>query len=495
MRARALLRSASRWASTLTREQPSYRHIARGDYGTVTPDDVSALQAVVSSRVLGAGDEGAGAFNEDWLGQYRGSAAAVVRPRTTAEAAAVLAYCNDRRIAVNLQGGNTGLVGGSVPVHDEVVVSTVLMNEVHGLDEASGVLTCQAGCVLERLDGYAAERGFMMPLDLGAKGSCQIGGNVATNAGGIRLLRYGSLHGTVLGLEAVLPDGTVLDTLSGIRKDNTGYDLKQLFIGSEGTLGLVTAVSILCAPQPKAVNLAFLGCESWDAVLRTAATAREHLSEVLSALEFLDAPAMRCSERGLGLKNPISDQPFYVLVETHGSNDDHDSEKLNGFLEAAMESGHVVDGTVAQDRTQLNKIWHLRESLASALKEDGHVYKYDVSLPTTKLYELVEEVQARLGDSAITCAGYGHLGDGNLHLNVTSPTACPEVLAAIEPFVYEYTSAQGGSISAEHGLGVMKAAKLHYSKSPAAIEVMRALKSTLDPNGILNPYKVLPPPN
>ncbi|KAJ2766128.1 D-lactate ferricytochrome c oxidoreductase, partial [Coemansia nantahalensis] len=243
---------------------------------TLTSADVERLQAIVPAEaVLATAAVGGTAdaaelegFNNDWLGKYRGRSQVVLRPKTTAEVAGILRYCNDERIAVVPQGGNTGLVGGGVPVGDEVVLSLRNLNKVRSYDEASGILVCDAGCVLEELDNFVAERSHVMPLDLGAKGSCHIGGNVATNAGGIRFLRYGSLHGSVLGLEVVLPDGTVLDNLSTLRKDNTGYDLKQLFIGSEGTLGVITGVSIATPRRPSAVNVAVLGVPSYAGVQR-----------------------------------------------------------------------------------------------------------------------------------------------------------------------------------------------------------------------------------
>ncbi|XP_062988347.1 D-2-hydroxyglutarate dehydrogenase, mitochondrial isoform X2 [Elgaria multicarinata webbii] len=331
-----------------------------------------------------------------------------------------------------------------------------------------------------------------MPLDLGAKGSCHIGGNVATNAGGLRLLRYGSLRGTVLGLEVVLADGSILNCLASLRKDNTGYDLKQLFIGSEGTLGIITAVSILCPRKPKAVNLAFLGCPSFSHVLRTFTTCKGMLGEILSAYEFMDNECMKLVERHLKLANPVAESPFYVLIETSGSNSIHDEEKLSHFLEHAMASDLVVEGTLASEEKKIKALWALRERITEALSCDGFVYKYDISLPVERLYELVADMRARLGKSAKNVVGYGHLGDGNLHLNVTAESYSHSLLEAIEPYVYEWTSQHRGSISAEHGLGFKKKDYIHYSKPREAVFLMQQFKAMLDPKGILNPYKTLP---
>nr|XP_034989598.1 D-2-hydroxyglutarate dehydrogenase, mitochondrial isoform X3 [Zootoca vivipara]XP_034989599.1 D-2-hydroxyglutarate dehydrogenase, mitochondrial isoform X3 [Zootoca vivipara] len=401
-------------------------------------------------------------------------------------------YCHERNLAVNPQGGNTGLVGGSVPVFDEIILSTALMNQIISFDNVSGILVCQAGCILENLNQYLEQLDFIMPLDLGAKGSCHIGGNVATNAGGLRLLRYGSLRGTVLGLEVVLADGSVLNCLSSLRKDNTGYDLKQLFIGSEGTLGVITAVSILCPRKPKAVNLAFLGCPSFSQVLKTFTLCKGMLGEILSAYEFMDNECMKLVEKHLKLTNPVSESPFYVLIETSGSNSAHDEEKLSHFLEHVMASGLVAEGTLASEDKKIKALWALRERITEALTCDGSVYKYDLSLPVEKLYDLVTDMRTRLGGNAKNVVGYGHLGDGNLHLNITADSYSHSLLEAIEPFVYEWTSQYRGSISAEHGLGFKKKHYIHYSKPREAVLLMQQFKAMLDPKGILNPYKTLP---
>nr|XP_019575015.1 PREDICTED: D-2-hydroxyglutarate dehydrogenase, mitochondrial isoform X3 [Rhinolophus sinicus] len=432
---------------------------------------------------------------------------------------------------------------------------------------SAGILVCQAGCVLEELSRHVEQRDFIMPLDLGAKGSCHIGGNLATNAGGLRFLRYGSLHGTVLGMEVVLANGTILSGLTSLRKDNTGYDLKQLFIGSEGTLGVITAVSILCPPKPKAVNVAFLGvmrtsslleistgskltnpvsqclsqleqsrimtpeperprvwpptgsralptcphipalgcqsdltafstcvlsCPGFAEVLQTFSSCKGMLGEILSAYEFMDAECMQLVGHHLQLASPVQESPFYVLIETSGSRAEHDAEKLSDFLEQVLGSGLVTDGTLATDQRKIKALWALRERITEALSLDGYVYKYDVSLPVERLYDLVTELRARLGPRAKHVVGYGHLGDGNLHLNVTAEAFSASLLGDLEPYVYEWTAGQQGSVSAEHGVGFKKKDILGYSKPPEALQLMQQLKALLDPKGILNPYKTLP---
>ncbi|XP_065603883.1 D-2-hydroxyglutarate dehydrogenase, mitochondrial [Cyrtonyx montezumae] len=465
--------------------------LRRLPFSRLSRADVAFFEGLMPGRALTDPEE-LRAFNVDWLKSARGCSELVLKPKTAAEVSRVLRYCHERNLAVSPQGGNTGLVGGSVPVFDEIILSTALMSEIISFDPVSGILVCQAGCILEKLNEYLEERGFVMPLDLGAKGSCHIGGNVATNAGGLRLLRYGSLRGTVLGLEVVLADGTVLDCLASLRKDNTGYDLKQLFIGSEGTLGVITAVCILCPQKPKAVNLAFLGCQDFSRVQETFTTCRAMLGEILSAYEFMDEKCMELVVKHLGLSNPLRGSPFYVLIETSGSNSTHDEEKLNSFLEQATTSGLVTDGTVAVDDKKIKTLWSLRERITEALTHDGCVYKYDISLPVGKLYDLVTDMRARLGQSAKNVVGYGHVGDGNLHLNITAESYSHSLLDAIEPFVYEWTARYNGSISAEHGLGFKKKQFIQYSKPSEAISLMQRFKAMLDPKGILNPYKTLP---
>ncbi|GKV41553.1 hypothetical protein SLEP1_g49066 [Rubroshorea leprosula] len=317
-----------------------------------------------------------------------------------------------------------------------------------------------------------------MPLDLGAKGSCQIGGNVSTNAGGFRLVRYGSLHGNVLGLEAVLANGDVLDMLNSLRKNNTGYDLKHLFIGSEGSLGIVTKVSILTPPKLSSVNLAFLACKDFFSCQRLLQEAKRKLGEILSVFEFLDIEAMDLALNHLeGARNPLppSIHNFYVLIETTGSNESYDKEKLEAFLLSSMEGGLISDGVVAQDINQASSFWRIREGLPEALNKAGVNYNYDLSLPVEKMYNLVEDMRARLGGLARVVA-YGHLGDANLHLDISAPKYDDKILAQIEPYVYEWTSKHRGSISAEHGLGLMKANKIFYSKSPETVQLMTSIK-------------------
>jgi len=477
-----------------------YPNVKRGDFAILQESDVKFFESIIgANRILTQEDELNG-YNTDWLNTVRGQSKIVLKPKTTEEVAELVGHCVRRKLAICPQGGNTGLVGGSVPVFDEVIISTNLMDKIEDIDVHSGVVQTQAGVVLEKLDTQLGEHGLMAPLDLGAKGSCHIGGNVATNAGGLRLLRYGSLHANVLGLEVVLPTldvskGTaqVLDCMTpGMKKDNTGYDLKQLFIGAEGTLGIITRLAIACPPKPKSINLAYIGLESFDQVLLTFQKAKEYLGEILSSCEFMDGEAVDCVTTNLGLSSPIERQPFYMMIETSGSNGSHDEEKLSHLLEHLLENGTIVDGTMATSPSHQQQMWPLRERIAEALLRDGYCYKYDISLPFNAFYQSVDVMKARLGDDIVRCVGYGHIGDGNMHLNITSRQYNQEVMDKIEPYLYQWTSEQKGSISAEHGMGFKKRNYMHFSKCPAAIQSMHQIKQVFDPHMIMNPYKVLP---
>jgi len=482
----------------------SYPDIRRGShFAKLTPEDVSYFGSICPVSSTDRGDD-LEAFNTDWMRKYRGQTTLVVRPKSTKDVSEILKHCNERKLAVVPQGGNTGLVGGSVPVFDEIVINMSSMNNIRTFDSISGVLVCDAGVILESADSYLREHGYIFPLDLGAKGSCHVGGNVATNAGGLRLLRYGSLHGTVLGVEAVLPDGTILDDLSKLRKNNTGYDLKQLFIGSEGTIGIITAISIICPQKPKAHNVAYFGLESFDKVRDMFIKTKEQLSEILSAFELMDGTSQQLVKHVTGRKFPLeSETPFNVLIETSGSNADHDSEKLTALLEDLMESGIIADGTLGESETQAKELWSWREGVPEVLGHWGGVYKYDVSIPFSELYVLVEDVRAKMKEQGllstpenpenivVDVVGYGHMGDCNLHLNVPTRGYDKRVEKALEPFVYEWIQKRRGSISAEHGLGVAKSDYVQYSRGPIELAVMKSIKGLFDPNGIMNPYKYI----
>ncbi|WWD15829.1 hypothetical protein CI109_100253 [Kwoniella shandongensis] len=480
---------------------------------TLTPKHIAQLRTLLPhpSSVISTLDDSAAPddlipFNRDWMGKYEGRSGVVVRPISTEEVSKVIKWCAENGVGVVPQGGNTGLVGGSTPIHDELILSLSSLTRIRSFDPLSGILIAESGLILEQIDTFLSKQSpsFIFPLDLGAKGSCQIGGNVATNAGGLRLLRYGSLRGSVLGLEVVLPDGKIWDGLSGLRKDNTGYDLKQLFIGSEGSIGIITAISILCPRRPTTHNVALFSLPSYEACLSVFAETKTHLGEILSAFEMFDRTSYEAVKKHGGARRVFeegNEGEFYCLVETGGSNAEHDSEKLTRLFESLISSSSILDGVLAQDTTQSASLWQIRELCPESLSKAGKAYKYDLSVPVEKMYSLVEKMRERLRDVGMlrddgsgkvkSVAGFGHMGDGNLHLNVVATEFSDEVQSAIEPFVYELVAQNNGSISAEHGLGSMKAPYISYSQSSTSIELMRRIKKMFDPKGIMNPYKFI----
>eukprot|EP00816_Leptocylindrus_hargravesii_P011392 CAMPEP_0196804076 /NCGR_PEP_ID=MMETSP1362-20130617/3603_1 /TAXON_ID=163516 /ORGANISM="Leptocylindrus danicus, Strain CCMP1856" /LENGTH=515 /DNA_ID=CAMNT_0042176097 /DNA_START=190 /DNA_END=1737 /DNA_ORIENTATION=+ len=440
-----------------------------------------------------------GAYNLDWMRQYKGSSEVLIQPRSTYEVSKILEYCNLNRLPIVPQSGNTGLVGGSIPISNEIILSMAKLDDVISFDSTNGILTCESGCILQDLDEYLSQYLYMMPYDIGAKGSCMIGGNVSTNAGGQHFYRFGSMHANILGMEVVLADGTVLDLLNRNRKDNTGYDLKHLFIGAEGTLGVITKINISCPRRPRAQNVALLGCDNYDAVQNILLLAKEELGEILSAFELMDQTVLNAVGRNIDIPVKFRDGqsfPFTILVETQGSNHEHDSRKIEELLEKGMESGDIVDGVLAQDRKQIGHMWEIRESCNPTMGSIGYTYKYDVSIPISDFHDIVLRMKDRLSHhSNIIVTSWGHVIDGNLHLNVTTPNVREkesDILGLIEPFIFETVVQRGGSISAEHGLGQSKNNYLKLMKDDASVSIMRKLKTEFDPNNILNPGKFLP---
>ncbi|KAI8149362.1 hypothetical protein BJV82DRAFT_708252 [Fennellomyces sp. T-0311] len=442
-------------------------------------------------------------YNVDFFNLHRGASKLCLFPTETNQISQILKYCNEKRLAVVPQGGNTGVSGGQNPVFDEIIVNTSKMNKVRAFDPVSGVAVVDAGVVLENLDNYLAPLGYTVPLDLGAKGSCQIGGNVSTNAGGLRLMKFGNLHGNVLGLEVVLPDGTVLENLSTLRKDNTGYDLKQLFIGAEGTLGLVTGVSLLTPRKPKAVNVAMLALDSFDAVQKAFVMAKEDLSEILSAFEFWDRDSMELVKKVMLTDSsyPIeAKSSFYALLETQGSRQEHDQEKLDAYLTRLMETEVAHDGVIAQDAKQTHALWQWRELIPESIVKSGTAMTYDVAMEVPLLYKMVEDAKKHYGDRGLigpdnvysNVLGFGHVGDGNLHIMANIKGHDHNVQKDMDQFVYDWAIRHKGSITAEHGVGIAKVNYMTRCKSEVQIRLMQSIKRALDPNGIMNPYKVVP---
>ena len=436
-------------------------------------------------------------------GLYHGCTPLVLRPASTDEVAAVVKICAEAGVGVVPQGGNTGLVGGSVPDErgGEIVLSLGRMNAVRGIDPENDTITVEAGCVLADVQAAAAAADRLFPLSLGAEGSCQIGGNLSTNAGGTGVLRYGNARELVLGLEVVLPNGGVWDGLRGLRKDNTGYDLKQLFIGAEGTLGVITAAVLRLFPKPREVQTAWAAVADPHAAMALFRRARDAASEALSACELVPRIGLDFVLRHIpGARDPLAEpHPWYVLLELTASSEGAGlRETLENLLADAAEEGLVRDAALAASAEQALGLWRLREAVSEAQRPEGGSIKHDVAVPLSRVADFIVEasaaVEVRL--PGIRPVAFGHLGDGNIHLNLSQPVGADgdAFLARWDEFnriVHDIVAAMGGSFSAEHGIGRLKRDELVRYKSPVEVDLMRRLKATLDPNGIMNPGKVV----
>jgi len=430
----------------------------------------------------------------DWRRQYTGTAVSVVRPANTAEVARVVEACARENIAIVPQGGNTGLSGGATPTGKgrQIVLSLTRLNRIRALDRLNDTLTVEAGCVLANVQRAADEAGRLFPLSLAAEGSCQIGGNLSTNAGGINVLRYGTAREQVLGLEVVLPDGRVWDGLRGLRKDNTGYDLKQLFLGAEGTLGIITAAVLRLHPKPSATATAWIALKSPTAAVELLATLREALGERLSAFELL---ARSCVDAVLefapATQDPLgAEHPWYVLTELADSGEERIlRERVEKVLADCAERGAIEDAVLAQSGEQARALWRIRETVPEAQFTN---VKHDISVPVSKTAEFIDRAGPRLAAKYpdVRIYAFGHVGDGNIHYNI-GPERLVAERPAVNRIVYDTVAEFGGSISAEHGLGQLKRDEILRHKSAIEMELMRALKRTLDPHNLMNPGKVL----
>ncbi len=458
--------------------------------------------ATGASQVLVDGD--AAPYEIDWRRRFHGRALAVVRPGSTAEVAAMVKACRAHGASIVTQGGNTGLVGGSVPDASgrQVVLSTARLNHIRSVDEANLTLVAEAGCVLQRVQEAAAEHGLMFALSLAAEGSCTIGGNLATNAGGTQVVRYGNARELCLGLEVVTAEGRIWDGLSGLRKDNTGYDLRDLLIGSEGTLAIITAATLKLHPRPAAVATAMASLKTLAAATSLLALAHERLGPGLTGFEVMNTRSLDLVRTHFpNLRQPLGPAPWTVLVEHSDAEDQaHATAALESLLGTAMERGLVDDAAFASSLEQANAMWHIRESIPLAQVADGANVKHDIALPISAVDEFVEATDAALVRAfpGVRLVDFGHLGDGNLHYNVQGPAGDGDFVARFEKdinaLVYAAVVARGGSISAEHGIGELKREELVARKSPVALDMMRAIKNALDPAGVLNPGRVLMPP-
>ena len=460
------------------------------------------LRQIVGDRGL-VDPSGTKPYESDWRDQYHGRAAAVVRPASTDEVARLMKLLSELRVPVVPQGGNTSLCGASVPDASgtQVVVNLSRMNKVRAVDPENNTMTVEAGCVLATLQEVAEKHGRLFPLSLGAQGSCEIGGNLSTNAGGTGVLRYGNTRELVLGLEVVLPDGRIWDGLRGLRKDNTGYDLKHLFVGAEGTLGIVTAAVLKLFPLPRSYATAFVAVESPAAAVKLLSHLRSRCGERITGFELL---ARICLDLVLkhipGSRDPLpARHPWYVLVELADSTEGGALDTLlEEALGSAAEEGIVQDAALAASGTQRNEFWGLRENVSEAQKVDGPSIKHDVSVPVSRVPALIERADADLARRypGIRIVAFGHVGDGNIHYNCSraerqEAQAFFAQAPDVNHVVYEVVRSLGGSISAEHGLGQLKREEIKQDKSALELEMMRAIKAALDPHGLMNPGKVL----
>lgn len=463
-------------------------------------------QIVGEHNVLTEGD--LTAWEQDWRKRERGKALAVVRPANTQQVAEVVKACAAATVSIVPQGGNTGLAVGSIPDASggQVLLSLTRMNAVRGIDAANLTVTVEAGCVLQSLQEAARTAGFLFPLSLAAEGSCTIGGNLATNAGGTQVLRYGNARDLCLGLEVVTPQGEIWEGTSGLRKDNTGYDLRDLFVGSEGTLGVITAATMKLYPLPAARLTAWAAVPSLPHAVQLLGLAHQHLGAGLTGFEVMGRFALSLvakhfpTQRVPFIAEGEGTSPWCVLLEnSDNESEDHARQRFEALLEKAFEDGCVSDAVVAENLSQAKALWHVRESIPLAQAEEGLNIKHDISIAVSRIPAFVAETDALLEKEipGVRLVNFGHLGDGNLHYNVQAP-ADGDARAflvneeeRVNTLVYDAVERFGGSISAEHGIGSLKAHKLEKHKSPVALSMMRAIKGALDPKNTLNPGRVL----
>ena len=468
--------------------------------------DAAALRAALAgvvgpTHVLHEGD--LSAYELDWRRRSRGRALAVVLPASTDEVAGLVRVCAAHDVGVVPQGGNTGLVCGSIPDDSgtRVLMSLKRMNRIRGVDTANLTLTAEAGCVLQAVQEAAAGHGLLFPLSLASEGSCTVGGNLATNAGGTQVLRYGNARELCLGLEVVTATGEVWHGLTGLRKDNTGYDLRDLFIGSEGTLGIITAAVLKLHPQPAARMTALVACPDLAATVALLDLVRRRAGAALTGFEVMNEFSLALVRRHFPqLAHPLAPAPWSVLLELSDSESaDHGRALFESSLEAALSGGLITDAAIAESVAQSRALWHLRESIPLAQSEEGLNIKHDVSLPVSRIPAFVASTDEALRRRfpGVRLVDFGHLGDGNLHYNVQAPEGVSaadflrEREAEVNALVYDAVAAHQGSISAEHGIGALKKDTLAKFKSPVAMAMMRSVKQALDPQGLMNPGRLL----
>jgi len=459
-------------------------------------------QTVGTANVLTDGD--LSGYEQDWRKRARGKALAVVRPNSAQQVASVVKACAAAQVSIVPQGGNTGLVVGSIPDASgtQIVLNMQRMQGVRHIDADNLTITVEAGCTLQSVQDAAEKAGFLFPLSLGSEGSCTIGGNLGTNAGGTQVVRYGNARELCLGLEVVTAQGDVLHGLSGLRKDNTGYDLRHLMIGSEGTLGIITAATMKLFPQPAATLTAWAAVPSVSAAVKLLGLAHQYLGASLTGFEMMNQFSLSLVDKHFPtLRIPLwHETPYCVLLENSDAESQaHARARFEHLLEVALGDGCVSDAVVAENLTQAHNFWHIRESITMAQAQEGLNIKHDISLSVSALAAFVAKTDAQLAQEipGVRLVNFGHLGDGNLHYNVQVPegsdtaTFLKHYEERVNHLVYDAVKSFGGSISAEHGIGSLKVDSLPDYKDPTALAMMRQVKLALDPMGILNPGRVV----
>ena len=466
----------------------------------MTPEIRDALKSALGPKGWTEDPSEIAPYIEDWRGRYQGETPIMLTPGSTDEVAAAVKICAESGAAITPQGGNTGLVGGSTP-KGEVLLSLRRMNAIRETDPLNDAITVEAGCVLTAVQDAAEEADRLFPLSLGAEGTATIGGLISTNAGGVAVLRYGMMRDLVLGIEAVLPDGRIWNGLRALRKDNTGYDLKQLFIGAEGTLGVVTAATLKVYPRPAARAVAFAGVGSIVDAVKLLGMAKKASGGAVTGFELVPRNGVELVlEKIDGTRDPLSEpHPWYCLVEMSFGRKEGAEETMEAALAEAFEAGVVQDAAIAKNETEAQDFWRIRETLPEAEKVEGGSIKHDISSAVSLMPELyeraAEKVRAVTPDARLIV--FGHVGDGNLHFNVRPPAGeddrafFEEYGETVRAAVHEAVGELNGSISAEHGIGVMKRDELPARKSPVEMDMLRAVKRSLDPNNIMNPRVML----
>jgi FAD/FMN-containing dehydrogenase len=465
-----------------------------------SPELLPRFAAIVGNRYAITDPAALEPFLIEGRGLYHGRSAMLLRPGSLDEVVAILKLANDSKTPLVPQGGNTGLVGAQIPFDGELILSLTRLDKIREVDPASNTMTCEAGVVLAKAQEAAAAADRLFPLSLGAEGSCTIGGNLSTNAGGTGALAYGIARELVLGLEVVLADGRIMHLLSKLKKDNTGYDLRNIFVGAEGTLGIITAAVLKLFPRPRVVETAFIGVPSPAAAVKLLNLAQARVGGTVTSFELIVREAIEFAlKHGHGVRDPLNRQhPWYVLMEVSSQHSEGLRASLEQLLADAVEQGLVVDATIAASLDQARSFWHLRHVLPEVQKPEGGSIKHDISVPVAAVPDFLADASAAVqklipGSRPVP---FGHVGDGNIHFNVSQPVGADsaqflarwgEVNAVVDKIVLKYH----GSISAEHGIGKLKRDSLPKVKDPVALELMRGLKRMLDPNGILNPGKVL----